>query len=179
MYSIGKLCRAFNLSRSTLLYYDTIGLLTAPERNGVNYRQYSEEDKKRLSQICAFREAGVPLNQIKDILDTDGKNESNILEKRLNELNHEIRCLRLQQKLIVEMLKTKNQTDKKLPLDSRTFVSVLKSTGFDEEILNYFHVQFEKNSPDFHQLFLEFLGVADEEIKYIREFSRQEKKMSI
>ena len=39
MYSISKLCREFNLSRSTLLYYDTIGLLTASERTRVNYRR--------------------------------------------------------------------------------------------------------------------------------------------
>lgn len=174
MYSIGKLCREFSLSRSTLLYYDTIGLLTASGRTQGNYRQYSEEDKKRLGQICAFREAGVPLSQIKDILDTGGINESSILEKRLNELNHEIRYLRLQQKLIVGMLKAKNQTDPKMPLDIQTLVSILKSTGLDEETLNHFHVEFEKNSPDSHQLFLEFLGAADEEIKHIRECSRQE-----
>lgn len=178
MYSIGNLCREFNLSRSTLLYYDTIGLLTASERTQGNYRQYSEEDKKRLGQICAFREAGVPLNQIKDILDTDGMNESNVLEKRLNELNHEIRCLRLQQKLIVEMLKAKNQTDKKMPMDSQMFVSILESAGLDNETLNYFHVQLEKNSPDSHQFFLEFLGISDEEIKHIRKFSRQEEETS-
>lgn len=176
MYSIGNLCREFNLSRSALLYYDTIGLLTASERTQGNYRQYSDEDKKRLSQICAFREAGVALNQIKDILDTDGMNESNILEKRLNELNHEIRYLRFQQKLIVEMLKGKNRTDLNMPMDSQTFVSILKSTGLDEKTLDYFHIQFEKNSPDSHQFFLEFLGAADEEIKHIRESSRLEEK---
>lgn len=176
MYSIGKLCREFNLSRSTLLYYDTIGLLSASERTRVNYRQYSEEDKKRLGQICAFREAGVPLNQIKDILDTGGMNESNILERRLNKLNEEIRYLRLQQKLIVEMLKGKTPTDKKMLMDSQTFISILKSTGLDDETLNYLHIQFEKNSPDSHQFFLEFLGLADEEIKHIRECCRQEEK---
>lgn len=178
MYSIGNLCREFNLSRSALLYYDTIGLLTASGRTQSNYRQYSEKDKKRLSQICAFREAGVPLNQIKEILDNDGMNESNILKKRLNELNHEIKYLRLQQKLIIEMLKAKNQNDKKMLMDSQTFASILKSVGLDEETLKYFHTQFEKNSPDSHQLFLEFLGVADEEIECIRKFSRQEEKMS-
>ncbi len=98
MYSIGKLCCEFNLSRSALLYYDSIGLLTASERTQANYRQYSEEDKKCLSRICSLREAGIPLNQIKDILDTDGMKEDFILEKRLNELNIEIRDLRLQQK---------------------------------------------------------------------------------
>lgn len=176
MYSIGKLCREFNLSRSALLYYESIGLLTASVRTGANYRQYSEKDKKRLSQICALREAGVPLNEITDILNTGGINESSILEKRLNELNHEIKYLRLQQKFIIEMLKTKYLTDKKMPMDKQTFISILQSTGLDEETMNYFHVQFEKNSPDSHQFFLEFLGISDEDIKQIRDFSRSEIK---
>ncbi len=174
MYSIGKLCREFNLSRSALLYYESIGLLTASVRTEANYRQYSDEDKKRLSQICSLREAGVPLNEITDILNTDGINESSILEKRLNELNKEIRYLRLQQKLIIEMLKTKCLTDKKMPMDKQTFISILKSTGLDEEAMNCFHIQFEKNSPDSHQFFLEFLGISDEDIKQIRKLSRSQ-----
>lgn len=173
MYSIGKLCCEFNLSRSTLLYYDSIGLLIASERTEGNYRLYSEENKKRLSQICAFREAGVPLNEIKRILDTDGISESNVLERRLNELNQEIRYIRFQQKLIVEMLKEKNITDQKMLMDVQTFVSILKSTGLDDAMMNRFHILLEENSPDSHQLFLEFLGIADEEIKNIRELSKQ------
>jgi DNA-binding transcriptional MerR regulator len=173
LYSIGKLSREFSLSRSTLLYYDSIGLLVASKRTEGNYRQYSEEDKKRLRQICTFREAGVPLNQIKDILDTDGVTESDILEKRLFELNYEIRYLRLQQKLIVEMLKKKNLTEKQMPMDKEVFITLLKSVGLDEEHQNHFHTQFEKHSPDSHQLFLEFLGIGDEEIQQIREASRK------
>lgn len=171
MYSIGNLCHEFKLSRSTLLYYDTIGLLTASCRTQGNYRQYSEEDKKRLEQICAFREAGVSLTHIREILDTDGRNESIILKKRFNELNHEIKYLKLQQKLIVEMLKEKNLTDNKMLMDSQTFKSILKSVGLNDETMDYFHVQLEKNSPDFHQLFLEFLGLTEDEINYIRKYS--------
>lgn len=173
MYSIGKLCSEFHLSRSTLLYYSKIGLLTASVRTQSNYRQYSEDDKNRLRKICDFREAGVPLNQIMEMLDTDHSNERNVLEERLSEISHEIRYLRLKQKLIVEMLKSKNQPDKKLPMDSQTFASVLKSMGLNDETMKHFHEQFEKNSPDSHQLFLEFLGINDEDIKHIREFSRQ------
>jgi DNA-binding transcriptional MerR regulator len=108
MYSIGKLAGEFNLSRSALIYYDTVGLLSPSERNQVNYRQYSEADKKRLGQICALREAGVPLNEIKEILDTNGMNERSVLERHLNDLTQEIRYLRFQQKMIVEMLKGKD-----------------------------------------------------------------------
>ena len=173
LYSIGKLCREFNLSRSTLLYYSKIGLLVASKRTQSNYRQYSQEDKQRLSQICALREAGVPLAQIKSILEQEGRTESDVLERRLTELNQEIRYLRLQQKLIVEMLQAQQQTDLELPMDGTTFVSILKSIGFDSNTLDRFHLQFEQNAPNSHQLFLEFLGRTDEEIKRIREFGSQ------
>jgi len=176
MYSISKLCNEFNLSRSTLLYYDKIGLLTPSGRSSANYRQYSEEDKMHLSKICAFREAGVSLDQIKDILDNDGMNESNILESRLKVLNKEIRFLRFQQKIIIEMLKEKNLSNKNMLIDKETFKLILKSAGLEDELLNELHIQFEKNSPEAHQSFLEFLGVSAEEIELIRDSSKNLKK---
>ncbi len=172
MYSIGKLCDEFKLSRSTLLYYDKIGLLHAFKRTSGNYRQYSEDDRNRLNQICMFREAGVPLNQIKSILDKDSMKHE-ILGKRLDEINQEVRYLRLQQKFIVEMLKMNYPADKRILLDTKTFVSILKSAGLDEETMDLLHIQFEKNSPESHQMFLEFLGVPDEEITQIRAASRE------
>lgn len=175
LYTIGKLCKEFNLSRSTLLYYDNIGLLKASERSEADYRRYSEEDKSRLSQICAFREAGVPLERIKEILNNEGASEGYILERRLLELNQEIRFLRLQQKFIVEMLRSKNLSDRSIPMDKETFTSILKSMGLDEVTLINLHKQFEEKSPESHQFFLEFLGISDDEIKHIREYSREDK----
>ncbi len=172
MYSIGKLCKEFEISRSTLLYYDNIDLLKASGRTSANYRQYTEEDRNRLSQICTFREAGIPLVQIKAILDNEETNEDNVLEMRLNELNQEIYYLRIQQRIIVEMLKRKNLTGKKMPLEKQTFLSILTAAGLDEEQIDNFHAVFEKKSPESHQLFLELLGLSDGEIQEIRGFSR-------
>lgn len=172
MYAISELCSEFKLSRSTLLYYDKIGLLSASERSDSNYRKYSEDDRERLCKICAFREAGVPLLEIKDLLENGEKSEKAALEKRLDELNDEIRYLRFQQKIIVEMLKEKNISDKKMIMDKDTFVSILKTSGFREEVMEQLHKEFEKNAPEAHQFFLEFLGISKENIKHIRESSK-------
>src|SRR5262245_19662656 len=51
-YSISRLARAFGLSRSTLLYYDRIGLLAPSGRTGSGYRSYSEKDYRQLERIC-------------------------------------------------------------------------------------------------------------------------------
>ena len=61
MLTIGRLARRFSLSRSTLLYYDSIGLLRPSGRSPANYRLYTERDRRRLELICRYREAGVPM----------------------------------------------------------------------------------------------------------------------
>ncbi|AJA47071.1 transcriptional regulator [Clostridium pasteurianum DSM 525 = ATCC 6013] len=174
MYSIGKLCKEYNLSRSTLLYYDSIGILKASERTKSNYRIYSEEDKERLGQICLYREAGVSLEEIKELLNSKKKSEENILKKRLIQLNNELHILRLQQKIIVKILKSKSFNSKVLMMNKKNLVSILKSSGIKEESLHNLHVEFERMSPHEHQIFLEFLGIDEEEIKCIRSKAKTE-----
>ena len=90
MYTIGKLASRFNLSRSTLLYYDSIGLLQPSSRTESEYRQYSEDDFRRLEQICRYRRTGLSLTEIKRVLDSPETDLTQVLEKRLDELNEEI-----------------------------------------------------------------------------------------
>ena len=52
MYTIGQLVKRYGLSRSTLLYYDRIGLLSASARSDANYRLYTDKDLQRMSQIA-------------------------------------------------------------------------------------------------------------------------------
>ncbi len=175
MYSISKLCREYGLSRSALLYYDKIGLLKSSGRTDSNYREYSEDDKLRLGKVCTFREAGVSLEQIKILLDSGEAEENRILERRLKEINQEIRYLRLQQSIIVEMLKVNNTDERIVLLDRGLFSSLLNSAGLDEKMMHRFHTEFEKNLPDSHQSFLEFLGISTGDIERIREQSRNQK----
>ena len=69
MYTIGRLARRYQLSRSTLLYYDRIGLLKPGARTETGYRIYDEYDAKRLEKICTYRRAGLALADIKTSLD--------------------------------------------------------------------------------------------------------------
>jgi len=67
--TVTNLARACKLSRSTLLYYESIGLLPRPRRTAGNYRVYTPKDLDRLRQICVYRDAGVPLADIRSLLD--------------------------------------------------------------------------------------------------------------
>lgn len=108
MYTIHDLCRISKLSRSTLLYYDSLGLLKPVERSNANYRYYSEESLVLLSKICLYREAGVSLSDIWMLIrmpDNEGLN-TDILERTLLLLNSEAHKIREKQKLIIDMIKT-------------------------------------------------------------------------
>jgi len=71
--SISKIAGVCGLSRSTLLYYDRIGLLHPPGRTASNYRYYTDADRTRLERIRHFREAGLTLKEIRAVLSSGGK----------------------------------------------------------------------------------------------------------
>src|SRR6185503_11494359 len=103
-FSISRLGRRFGLSRSTLLYYDRIGLLAPSKRSAAGYRVYGEGDVKRLEAICRYREIGLSLKQIRELLGGATGRTVELLEARLDRLNDEIERLRDQQRIIVRLL---------------------------------------------------------------------------
>jgi DNA-binding transcriptional MerR regulator len=175
MYRISDLSNAFHLSRSTLLYYDSIGLLKPSERTSSNYRLYSEEDKERLIQIHTYREAGVSLEEIKELLDSKVRYED-IFKKRLKEVNNQIYLLRIQQKIMLQMLGSSCEQEKFAMMDDSAFASLLVSSGIESSKLSQLHAEFERRSPEEHQAFLEFLGLDQDSIYTIREKSRKYNK---
>jgi DNA-binding transcriptional MerR regulator len=68
MHTIKQAARLAGVSVRTLHYYDAIGLLK-PSLTGPNgYRYYGEAEFLRLQQILFYRELGLDLRQIKEIL---------------------------------------------------------------------------------------------------------------
>jgi len=171
MYTIGRLARKFKLSRSTLLYYDSIGLLKPAGRSKGEYRRYSEEDARRLERVCLYRRVGVPLKEILTLLDNPEEHRTSILENRLRELSEQIRMLRHQQRLIVELLQDARALERIAPMNRATWVALLSASGFTEEDMRRWHIAFESRSPGKHRDFLEFLCIPDEEIAAIRSWA--------
>ena len=169
-YRISELARAFGLSRSTLLHYDRIGLLSATDRFRSDYRMYSEKDRRRLERICQYRSAGIPLADIRALLETPGRPAARLLEKRLRKINDEIGALRVQQRLLASMLRV---AGKKIPpaVDKDMWVSMLKAAGVSPQSMERWHREFERRAPRDHHGFLASLGLAEAEIARIRAFS--------
>ncbi|MCC6750592.1 MAG: MerR family transcriptional regulator [Deltaproteobacteria bacterium] len=172
MQTISQLARRFGLSRSTLLHYSRIGLLRPARRTAAGYRLYGEADMRRLEAICRYREAGLGLREIQQLLDGGSGRTVELLERRLEELNGEIAALREQQRLVVALLKNPSRLGSARALDKAAWVALLRSTGLSEEDMRRWHVEFERLSPLGHQDFLESLGIPAPEIDAIRGWSR-------
>jgi len=173
MFKISELCKMFSLSRSTLLYYDSIGLLKPSERTEANYRLYSKEDMLRLEKICTFRKAGISLDEIKQILKHEDVEYSKILVDRFNQINVEIQNLKKQQDCIACMLKNNGLLKTSELITKQTWNKLMHSAGFDENTSRKWHALFEQISPSEHTIFLESLGLTKAEIEKIKKWSAE------
>jgi DNA-binding transcriptional MerR regulator len=59
---IGEMARRLGLAPETLRYYERLGLLPSPARNGGRYREYSDEDAERLRLLVGLRQLDLPLS---------------------------------------------------------------------------------------------------------------------
>ncbi len=173
VYRISQLARMFGLSRSTLLYYDRIGLLQPSERSRANYRVYTQTDRRRLEQICCYRRTGMSLKTVAAVMAAPQQKTVTALKRRLEALNAEIQALRAQQQVIVDLLKDASLLAGTRVLDKQRWVAVLRAAGLDDAAMNQWHVAFERMSPEAHQDFLESLGIDATEIADIRSWSAE------
>ena len=172
MLTVSKIARRCGLSRTALLYYESIGLMRPPLRTTGNYRCYEERDLQRLRQICVYRDAGLKLTDIRTLLDRPQSDASSVLKRRLLEINTEIEALRAHQQAILKLLKHKDFRRTKV-VTKEKWVSIMRACGFTEEQMHRWHCEFERSAPQEHQELLEFLHIPAEEIKQIRDWSRK------
>ena len=173
MYTIGQVAKKYSISRSTLIYYDSVGVLRPSGRSESNYRLYSDKDLKRMDKIALYRNAGLSLEAIASLLSKEGDELRNTLECRLLTINEEIQALRNQQKVILNILENDLSIKDARVITKDAWVALLQASGLDEAGMQKWHVEFEKMSPEAHQDFLESLGIDKEEIDQIRQWSQE------
>lgn len=80
-----------SVSRPAIRYYESLGLMR-PSRQDNSYREYSEEDIRRLRKISALRRIGIPLNDIRLLIDGTGTLPE-VLNANIAALNEKIQDL--------------------------------------------------------------------------------------
>ncbi|MER3413346.1 MAG: hypothetical protein C4341_03740 [Armatimonadota bacterium] len=65
---ISELAERASLSVSTIRYYERVGLMLAPHRSDSGYREYTDNDLRRLRFIRSAKAHGLPLKLVKKCL---------------------------------------------------------------------------------------------------------------
>ncbi|MDF2938562.1 MAG: response regulator [Paenibacillaceae bacterium] len=101
-YTIGELAKVVNLSTDAIRYYEEVGLLRPNHVDPVNrYRYYTPEQIGRIMEIVEWKECGLTLEEIGNLLDgADLDKRQKIFQERLADmldrearLAHSIRLL--------------------------------------------------------------------------------------
>src|SRR5699024_9466037 len=86
-YTISKLAKLSGVSTRTLRYYDELGLLEPKRISSSNYRIYGQNELELLHQILFYRELELPLEKIKEIIQSDSFDVETALNGHLIKLN--------------------------------------------------------------------------------------------
>lgn len=99
-YRVHEFAELAGITVRTLHHYDRLGLLK-PRRNESGYRLYSVRDLERLEQIVALKFVGLPLQQIKALLDRNAlelrdalANQRRLLEEKRGMMERAIAAIR-------------------------------------------------------------------------------------
>ncbi|WP_246439096.1 MerR family transcriptional regulator [Teredinibacter franksiae] len=133
------------------------------------YRWYGESQIQRQASIVAYRAYGLPVARIVELLNQASEQpQPQLLRDHFKQLENEICQLRQQQKAIVAALREPELLENNMVSKDR-WVEIMKAAGFDKTAMRLWHQKFEEMEPQEHQLFLESLGIGEEEIKHIRQ----------
>lgn len=98
---IQEVCQQLNTTKKAIYYYEKQGLIkVTKQENG--YREFTEDDIKKLQEIILLRKLGLEVNEIKRVFNSDGKDREAklryIFAKKQKELSfhqQQLECFQL------------------------------------------------------------------------------------
>jgi len=133
MYRISELAQHVGLSRSTLLYYEKLGLISA-KRQANGYRSYSENDLQRLVLLQQLQAGGLSLKDCQACL--EAKIDREKLLHRLDVLDDEIAKKQKARELLSSMLGMNSMREWHQTIEQQApsaHLEWLIKQGFDEK----------------------------------------------
>ncbi len=107
--TVGSLSEMSGVSVRTLHHYDAIGLLRPTSRSAAGYRLYTADDAERLRDILVFRNLGLTLEQVGQLLDDDDGHYGDDGDARRSPRAARVAVLRAQRELTAQRLALQQQ----------------------------------------------------------------------
>ena len=133
-YTVQKLSKIACISTRTLRYYDEIGILKPARINSSGYRIYGDTEVNRLQQILFYRELGVSLDSIKNIVTSHSFNGSAALREHRERLLEKRQQIDL---LIANVNKTIALTEGRIDMKDKEKFEGFKEKMLEENEKNY------------------------------------------
>ncbi|WGV98690.1 MerR family transcriptional regulator [Vibrio sp. YMD68] len=149
MYLISELATKAGLSRTTLLYYEKLGLINGHRlENG--YRYYNESDMQQLFLIQQLQSAGLTLKECQCCI--EAKLDKRILRERLIQLNDDIEKKEQARELLLGLLGERSQRELHNSLNKNApsvYLNWLNNQGYsDKEALRLKWLSKDMNEHD-------------------------------
>jgi DNA-binding transcriptional MerR regulator len=133
-YTVQKLAKIAGISTRTLRYYDEIDILKPARINSSGYRIYGQAEVDRLQQIMFYRELGVSLDAIKDIVSAPSFDGATALREHRKKLLK--KRIQLDQ-LIANVNKTIALTEGRMNMSDKEKFEGFKKKMIDENEKKY------------------------------------------
>ena len=89
-YTVGEICILTGVTRKTLFYYDRIDLLRPVRRTGAQkHKLYDNTSLEQLRQIIEYRDAGLQIAEIRQLVSDPECNKKEILENALKRITEQ------------------------------------------------------------------------------------------
>ena len=110
-YSIGELVKKLKINKETVRYYERIGLLSAPQKDGSGYRVYSRDDLEKLWFILVAKSYNFSLKEIQVLLSKvycelkqdDLHSLRDVVKRKIHEIDQKIRELEETKELLLKV----------------------------------------------------------------------------
>ena len=133
-YTVQKLAQLAGVSARTLRYYDEIDILKPARINSSGYRIYGQAEVDRLQQILFYRELGVDLDSIKNIVTAPSFDGAKALREHREKLLEKKKQLDL---LIANVDKTIALTEGRMNMSDKEKFEGFKKKMIDENEKKY------------------------------------------
>jgi len=158
MYRISELAQRVGLSRSTLLYYEKLGLICG-QRQANGYRVYSDRDLQRLKLLQQLQAGGLTLKECQACLES--RIEQSLLLQRLEILDQEIAEKQRARDLVAAMTGQSSLKDWHQALDAEApdaHLDWLMAQGFSEK--QALHLKWLSKDMNEHDAYMaEFMAI--------------------
>jgi MerR family transcriptional regulator, thiopeptide resistance regulator len=128
--TVGAVAALTGVSVRTLHHYDHIGLVVPSVRTPAGYRGYTDADIERLHLVLVYRSIGMPLDEIRTLLDDSSADVLEHLRRQHTLLQEQAERLQYTIKAVEELM---NAHRKGIQLTAEEQVEIFGTTAFSEE----------------------------------------------